>query len=57
MKEAQKIVDGHNYEYSLLGLGKNKKFNCQDYADALRKEYSNLLNNEEILCKCKLQKK
>ena len=55
MKEAQKRVP--KPPYSLIGWGSAKKYNCQDYADSLRNEYSKLVNDKEVRCKCKKVKK
>lgn len=38
--------------YSLLGWGKPKKFNCQDFAEAVRKLYSKLVRDPAIKRKC-----
>lgn len=41
--------------YSLLGsaiLLYDDKFNCQDYADELRRVYNELCRQKEIRCKC-----
>lgn len=38
--------------YSLLGWGKLKKFNCQDYAEAVRRKYSELVRRPFIRKKC-----
>ena len=54
MKEAQKRVP--QPPYSLLGFGSGRKFNCQDYADSLRREYNRLLEDKEVRCKCKREK-
>lgn len=32
------------------------KFNCQDYADALRAMYRTLINDIEVVCRCKNNK-
>ena len=53
MKDAAKRIP--KPPYSLLGLGR-PKYNCQDYADALRREYYKLLNDKEIRCKCGISK-
>ena len=50
MREAQDRVP--QPPYSLLGIGR-PKYNCQDYADALRSEYKRLLRDKEVKCKCK----
>ena len=49
MHEAQKQVP--KPPYSLLGIGV-PKYNCQDYADALRKKYAELEKDEKIKTKC-----
>ena len=51
MKEAQKRIP--KPKYSLLGFGNASKFNCQDYADNLRREYDKIKNSREIKCKCR----
>ena len=41
--------------YSLIGNlfnGFRDKFNCQDYAEELRKEYAKLLQDPKVRCKC-----
>ena len=53
MKEAEKRVP--KPPYSLLGWGR-PKYNCQDYADALRREYYKLLDDKEVRCKCGITK-
>ena len=50
MKEAQNRIP--KPPYSLIGIG-NPKFNCQDYADSLRREYNRIKDSKEIKCKCK----
>ena len=50
MKEAEERVTLPSY--SLIGWGR-PKYNCQDYADSLRKKYEELKNNKSIRCKCK----
>ena len=50
MREAEKRVKPP--PYSLIGWGK-PKYNCQDYADALRQKYEELKNDNAIKCKCK----
>lgn len=54
MREAVKRVKPK--PYSLLGLGKPEKYNCQDYAQDLRDEYYRLLMDREVMCKCGLLK-
>ena len=39
--------------YQLSWIGRKSKCNCQDYADALRKKYHELQNDQKIKCKCK----
>jgi len=36
--------------YCLLGKGPNKKFNCQDWADAVRAEYRRLVKSGQTSC-------
>ena len=50
MHEAQKLVP--KPPYSLIGLG-HPKYNCQDYADALRRKYDEIKDKKEIRCKCR----
>jgi RHS repeat-associated protein len=38
--------------YSLLGLGKPKKYNCQDYMEAIRKKYYELMSDPDIRRRC-----
>lgn len=38
--------------YSLLGRGKPKKFNCQDFAEAVRRKYSELVRKPSIQKQC-----
>jgi RHS repeat-associated protein len=38
--------------YSLLGWGKLKKFNCQDFAEAVRRKHSELVRRSSIRKKC-----
>jgi hypothetical protein len=38
--------------YSLLGLGKTKKYNCQDYMEDVRKKYYELMNDPDVRKKC-----
>ena len=38
--------------YSLLGWGKPKKFNCQDFAEAVRRKYSELVRKPSIQKQC-----
>ena len=54
MKEAQKLVSPP--PYSFIGWG-SPKYNCQDYADALRRKYDELKNDRKIKCKCKKENK
>jgi RHS repeat-associated protein len=42
--------------YSLLGIGSPKKFNCQDFAEAVRKKYSELVRDITIRAKCCVKK-
>ena len=50
MKEAEKLVTPP--PYSLIGWG-SPKYNCQDYAAALRRKYDEIKDNPKIKCKCK----
>jgi RHS repeat-associated protein len=49
MKKAEENVKNSGAfdieDYSLLGIGKKPKNNCQDFADAMREEYNKLYNN------------
>lgn len=38
--------------YSLLGWGKLKKFNCQDFAEAVGRNYSQLVRDPSVQKKC-----
>lgn len=49
MKEAERLVEP--LPYSLIGLF-GPKYNCQDYADDLRKKYDEIKDDTEIKCKC-----
>ena len=53
MHEAQKQVP--KPPYSLLGVGA-PKYNCQDYADALRRKYNEIKDDPMIKCKCRREK-
>ena len=50
MHEAEKLVSPP--PYSLIRLG-SPKYNCQDYADALRRKYDEIKDDPQIKCKCK----
>ena len=50
MKEAEERVSPP--PYSLIGWGW-PKYNCQDYADSLRRKYEELENDKTVRCKCK----
>ena len=50
MKEAQSRVT--TPPYSLLGLGR-PKYNCQDYADNLRRMYDAIKDDPAVKCKCR----
>ena len=50
MKEAQSRVSLP--PYSLIGWGR-PKYNCQDYADSLRRMYDAIKDDPEVKCKCK----
>ena len=50
MKEAEKLVTPP--PYSLIGWG-SPKYNCQDYAAALRRKYDEIKDDPKIKCKCK----
>jgi RHS repeat-associated protein len=45
----QRVNPSH---YQLLWLGSRTKCNCQDYAQALRRKYYELLNDLSVKCKC-----
>ena len=53
MHEAEKLVSPP--PYSLIGLGA-PKYNCQDYADALRRKYNEIKDDPKIKCKCRRNK-
>ena len=53
MHEAEKLVSPP--PYSLIGFGA-PKFNCQDYADALRRKYNEIKDDPKIKCKCRRNK-
>ena len=50
MHEAERLVSPP--PYSLIGFGA-PKYNCQDYADALRRKYDELKDDPRIKCKCR----
>lgn len=54
MREAVKNVQPKPYR---LAGSNGMQYNCQDYADDLRKEYFRLLADKNIWCKCGLNKK
>lgn len=37
----------------LTWFGSDSKYNCQDYADELRRAYYSLENDKEVRCRCK----
>ena len=45
--------------YSLLGDKKKgiPQYNCQDYADALRNKYNELIKDKKVRCECGLSVK
>ena len=51
MDEAIKRVKPTHYQ--LTWFGSNSKYNCQDYATALRREYSVLEKDKKVKCKCR----
>ena len=51
MGEAVKRVKPTHYQ--LTWIGSSTKYNCQDYADELRRIYNMLENDKKIKCKCK----
>ena len=53
MHEAEKLVSPP--PYSLIGFGA-PKYNCQDYADALRRKYNEIKDDPKIKCKCRRNK-
>lgn len=54
MREAVKNVRPRPYR---LAGSNEMQYNCQDYADDLRREYFRLLADRKIWCKCGLNKK
>ena len=54
MREAVNNVKARPYVFFALD---GSQYNCQDYAEALRKEYFRLLSDRKIWCKCGLNKK
>lgn len=54
MREAVKNVDPKPYRLFALD---GSQYNCQNYAEALRREYFRLLTDRRIWCKCGLKKK
>ena len=54
MREAVANVKPRPYVFFALD---GSQYNCQDYAEALRKEYFRLLSDRKIWCKCGLDKK
>jgi len=55
MREAVKNVTPLPYELATRGGRSNGQYNCQDYADDLRREYYKLLLDLKIRCKCNLR--
>ena len=57
MRKAVKMVNP--LPYSLLGDKKKgiRQYNCQDYADALRSKYNELIRDKKIRCECGLSAK
>ena len=53
MHEAENLVSPP--PYSLVGFGA-PKYNCQDYADALRRKYNEIKDDPKIKCKCRRKK-
>ena len=51
MDEALKRVKPKHYQ--LTWFGRSSKYNCQDYANELRREYSALEKDRNTRCKCK----
>ena len=51
MKQAEERVKRNLPPYSLIGIG-TPKFNCQDYADSLRRMYDQIKNEKDVKCKC-----
>ena len=51
MSEAVKMVKPMHYQ--LTWFGSDSKYNCQDYADELRRAYYSLENDKEVRCRCK----
>ena len=51
MDEAIKRVKPTHYQ--MTWFGSNSKYNCQDYATALRREYSVLEKDKKVKCKCR----
>ena len=45
--------------YSLIGnvFTRREQYNCQDYADALRAKYRELMRDKKIRCECKVDEK
>ena len=57
MRKAVEMVNP--LPYSLLGDKRKgiRQYNCQDYADALRSKYNELIMNQKIRCECGLSAK
>ena len=57
MRKAVEMVNP--LPYSLLGDKKKgiRQYNCQDYADALRSKYNELIKDKKIRCECGLSAK
>ena len=57
MRKAVEMVDP--LPYSLLGDKKKgiRQYNCQDYADALRNKYNELIKDKKVRCECGLSVK
>ena len=53
MRQALKNLGNASGNYCLLGApGAREKFNCQDWADAMRAEYDKILNDPSALASC-----
>ncbi len=56
MRLAVEKVSREQKPYSMLGII-GEKYNCQDYADALRARYLEIKNSQEVKCKCKKKRR
>lgn len=56
MRMAVTKVNRERKPYSMLGVF-GEKYNCQDYASALRAKYDEIKDSQEAICNCKKQRR